>query len=548
VTSCVLPRILAGALLLLLPTDFAAAGNFDFWILSGLERVKVSDGGGLRRAAELHAARGEFEAFQIVVRPKSRPLRNLRLTSTDLVQAGQKTIQKHNITLYQERFVDVGEASPDWGGSNRSIGAGRYPDVLTYLNPLPGGKVLRADNSSGALAAVMPGELQPFWVDVFVPRDAKPGNYKGRIDISSDEKTVSIPISLVVWNFELPLNPSLVSSFGYGASGKLGMEELLRHKLMPLRTTLQQCKNGCSSSAAYETQLMRSFGLTATDTGFWSGADRHTCKMTDAPSQQAFAKAAKSHAKGLLLYNYTADEIDACPAIFESLKQWSRNMKASGIKNLVVMSPSADLVNSASGQSVVDIWVVLPKMFDVSKNFVTKAILRGAQVWSYNTLSQDGYSPKWLIDYDLINYRIQPGFINQSLGLTGLLYWKVDNWSSSRWDEVNNTGKFGAANYPGEGILIYSGTALGIDGVLPSIRLKVLRDGVEDYEYVEILKRLGRGDVALSIAKAVGRDWSHWSRSAEAIQKARQRLGEEINAAMNQRSATTSKEQGRSPR
>ena len=53
------------------------------------------------------------------------------------------------------------------------------------------------------------------------------------------------------------------------------------------------------------------------------------------------------------------------------------------------------------------------------------ALAKGDEVWSYNTEVQDPYSPKWEIDFAPINFRIQPGFINQSLHLTGLLYWSV---------------------------------------------------------------------------------------------------------------------------
>jgi hypothetical protein len=44
------------------------------------------------------------------------------------------------------------------------------------------------------------------------------------------------------------------------------------------------------------------------------------------------------------------------------------------------------------------------------------------------------------------------------------------------------------------------------------MRLKWLLDGVEDYEYIQILKNFGRVDLALQIARSVGADWTHWTR------------------------------------
>jgi len=61
------------------------------------------------------------------------------------------------------------------------------------------------------------------------------------------------------------------------------------------------------------------------------------------------------------------------------------------------------------------------------------------------------------------------------------------------------------------------------------MRLKWLRDGVEDYDYVQILKDLGKADLAMQIARSVGPDWTNWTRDPNAIEAARQKLGETID-------------------
>ena len=70
---------------------------------------------------------------------------------------------------------------------------------------------------------------------------------------------------------------------------------------------------------------------------------------------------------------------------------------------------------------------------------------------------------------------------------------------------------------PGEGWLTYPGAEVGSDSLVPSIRLKWVRKSVEDYEYVEILKKLHRGDWALSLVRSVAADWTHWSHDADAL-------------------------------
>jgi hypothetical protein len=142
-------------------------------------------------------------------------------------------------------------------------------------------------------------------------------------------------------------------------------------------------------------------------------------------------------------------------------------------------------------------------------------------------LVQDAYSPKWEIDFAPINYRIQPGFISQSLGLTGILYWRVDLWTQAPFQDLHGytiDGNF----YPGEGMLVYPGRPAGIDSVIPSMRLKWIREGVEDFEYIAILKRLGRGEWALERARRVGANWRNWTRDIQALESVRNELGAEI--------------------
>jgi hypothetical protein len=222
-------------------------------------------------------------------------------------------------------------------------------------------------------------------------------------------------------------------------------------------------------------------------------------------------------------------------------------MHQAGIKNLISMSPTPALYDdgSGAGRSAVDIWVLLPVMYNNSKTQVGEVLKKGDSVWSYNTLVQDAYSPKWLIDFDPVNFRVQPGFISQSLTLSGLLYWRIDKWPSDPWNNVNNAGSYSSANYPGEGMLVYPGEPVGVKGVVASMRLKWLRDGVEDYDYVQILKDLGKGDLAMQIARSVGPDWTNWTRDPRAIEAAHLKLGEAIDqVTRNSPSSPTSASSG----
>jgi hypothetical protein len=537
----------AGVILLSPHLKIQSSSPKSVWVVPGLETVRQTDPVGESGAATLFAARGEYEAFQIVVRAPDSGLHEVTVNTSDLAGPTDQIIAKRHLTVYREHYVHVERPSPDHDGPNRSEGAGWYPDALIKLETGDDVGIARTSTprrrAAGRLGDhfdVEPGTNQPLWVDVFVPRNARPGVYKGSIRISSREESAEVPVTLNVWDFELPLKPALKSSFGYWSPTKEGIEELLRHKVMPGRLRSYPCIEGlCSGQAQTEYELMEGFGLSMADVGFWSGAYFGNCEMSPAPSVKQLLSAAAFHARGLDLFNYTADEIRNCPELHMSLKKWGRNMHLAGIKNMVVMEPKPELFDdgSGTGRSAVDIWVVLPKHHRAAEEFISQALGKGDQVWSYNTLSQDSDSPKWLIDYDPINFRIQPGFLSQSLQFTGILYWRVDRWSREQWDDVNNVGAFAdGANYPGEGILIYPGTEAGVKGVAPSIRLKQIREGIEDYEYVEILKSLDRSAWAIERVKKIAPDWTHWSKDRGELEALRWQLGAEIHRIRSEQS------------
>lgn len=490
------------------------------WTAPSLQRVGMSEAPTSSTAVRLMAARGEYESFQIVVNGSSQGLSDASVTVSDLQGPDGQVIPHTNFTLYREKYMHVTSSSPNWKGSNQPLGPGWYTDALIPFTDPDTGKPLSGARFSAVPFDVKAGANQPIWADLFVPRTCQPGEYSGTYTVTSKEGNFTDSIRLKVWNFTLPAAPALKSAFLFFHAGTLAAQrELLRNKISPL-----------STNPADQAALMKD-GLSTTSTGPFSGADIGRCSMSPAPSASQFKAWASAQQPGLMLYDYSADEIGHCTNLYPSIRQWANNMHQAGIKNLISMSPTNALYDdgSGTGRSAVDIWVLLPVMYDHSKGQVGEVLKKGDAVWSYNTLVQDAYSPKWEIDFDPIDFRIQPGFISQSLNLTGMLYWRIDKWDSDPWNNVNNAGTYSSANYPGEGMLVYPGEPVGIKGVVPSIRLKWLRDGVEDYDYVEILKELGKKDLALEIARSVGPDWVHWTRDPKQLEAAREKLGDAID-------------------
>jgi hypothetical protein len=476
-------------------------------------------------------ARGEYESFQVVVRAPAGGLKNVNVAISDLT--GERgRITKASLTLYREHYVQIMRGSPDRGGTNRPLGPGWYADALIPFKTTSGG-TLKPATLRAVPFDLAPSTNQPIWIDIFVERETLPGRYSGTVTITSDEGKAAVSVIVNVWNFELPLRPSLLSAFNvsndsnsiprifYGDE-KQNQEMLLRHRIMPV-----------SVDPKYERQFMQQYGLSIARIEYFQHASYGNCKQPPPPAAADLLSLKAKHQPDLTLYLHLADEVSDCPNIFPILKQWARNGREAGLITLLTAIPLPELRDdgSGSGRSVADIWDLLPRQYVSNPADVAEALKKGDRIWSYTAIVQDNFSPKWEIDFRPINYRIF-GLLNQSVGATGLLYWSVNSWAIGPTNDPWNNMTYienGKPTPPGEGWLVYPGAQVGSEAFAPSMRLKWIRKSVEDFEYVEILKKLHRGDWALGLVKTVAADWSHWSQDPEAVETIRRQLGAEIN-------------------
>ncbi|WP_216087067.1 DUF4091 domain-containing protein [Stanieria cyanosphaera] len=488
-----------------------------------MERIGLNEqpNSKFKNTIELYAARGEYEAFQIVVGAPTKNVTNVNVSISDLSSANEQIISNKNITLYREHYLYIDQPSTQEWTNNLTSRVGWYADgLIPFLNPETG-KDLTGANLDAVPFDLKSGENQPIWVDIFVPRNTKAGQYKGTYTVTSDRGKFTGEISLTVWNFELPLQPSLNSSFSFWEqTNQENYIELLQHKIMP-RNDLDTIK---------DPELISQWGLTSVSLPFWSGANYHNCRMKPAPSLEDIRAAAERNQSNLLKYIYSVDEVDHCPQLYSAIKEWGKNIQQAGVKHLVVMTPVPEI------DDFVDIWVVQPQWYDTATNRIKEAMNKGDQIWFYSGYDAT-YSPQWTIDSQPIDFRIGQGFISQSLGIKGVLYWRIDDWTDEPWEKVP-VYVHGEKNFPGEGMLVYRGTEVGLKTIVPSMRLKWIREGVEDYEYIEILKQLGLEKWALQVARDVGADWRNWTKKPAELELARKKLGEKINQIYSQTKQT----------
>ena len=232
-----------------------------------------------------------------------------------------------------------------------------------------------------------------------------------------------------------------------------------------------------------------------------------------------------------LAYIYVLDEPNAAKA-YEEVRQRGKFIHETqpGIKVLCTEQPIPD--DPAWGTLVgsVDIWVPLWALFE--ERSAAQRLRAGDELWSYTALCQGkpgADTPYWEIDFPLLDYRI-PLWMNWRYGITGLLYWTMVNWESAG-DVWTNTVTYQPGPktcYNGEGALFYPGVDAGFAGPVASIRLKQIREGLEDYEYLKLLADAGEGEFAMQTVQALARSWSDWDTNPAHLQEAREKLAQRL--------------------
>jgi len=537
------------------------------WVVpSSLFRVGPTDPAGDCKTATIYGGRGEYVSFQVAIHAPAAGLTHVKFSVSSLTGPAGEVIRNTstNVILYREEYITVKSHSPitnedsglpfttDNGVANVPItNADTFPDpLIPFIDP-DTGKAPAADSKYLAAPVKVGADKNVvFWVDVLIPRHTKAGSYKGTYTVTSNLKAVTGEVRLTVWNFTLPLHPSLKTLFNGGAGGQVpGVElELLRNRITP-----------DSQSLSSEATDIHQYGLNAYDLGYYENVSYGSCTGDSLkpapPSLEALQKVVDAQPAGLYLVDYTADPESSCTnkAYYKSVIDFAQVLHKAvvpgqdGVDNVVSQQPVAQLFDDGlgTGRSAVDVWTMLPLNFDLAQQNKTDGLpnvnyvlQKGDKVWSYNAEVQDGYSPKWELDFLPINYRIQAGFLSQSLGLTGMNYYAVTNWVSPSTAWTNPQGGSGLNAFPGEGILVYPGAAAGLKGVAPSMRLKYIRDGIQDYEYVQQLKSSAcnhetfakQSMVALSASGRGEPNWHDWTMDAKTLERVRIALGNKLSS------------------
>jgi Domain of unknown function (DUF4091) len=530
-----MPLLVAAVLVvvvIIIKANKSSSAAFPAWVASGLVRVGKTEAPGMVSSIDLSGARGETVDAQIIVHAPGSGLTNVNVSASDLTAPGGGTIPASNITLYREYYVTVTGTANYGGGSNPPLGSGTYPEPLIPFNDPETGAPLCDTSASlkACNASIVAGENQPYWLDISIPHGtaASPsGTYTGNISVTANQGAVTIPVALTVWNFELPTQPSELSLWTLwppapGNTTASVARALMRNKVMSwfdeaANAKLDKSYAGLNRSGidAYQHFQVKCNG-----------------SHTDFPSTKEIDAAAAHFPETLPLDLYVGDELNECPEGYEALKTIASRAHAANhiVKTiLTVNTPDAKLFNDGHGHSVIDHWVVLDSM----EKWPSLPYTGGGDLWSYTSCNTGhGNTPEWLVDYPPINERIQAGFLNFTQGATGLLYYRADGWTAGNtigsWNNLNTNACGPGIPRPGDGIFLYPPEPIGSTEPAPGIRLKAIRDGIQDYEYAQLLKNQGQASYIEFVLKPIVASWAKWSHEPGDLEGVRQKFGQQL--------------------
>ena len=477
------------------------------------------------------------------------------------------------MTVYREDFVNLQRPSSIEGGE------GLWPDPL----------VPRVDRYANEARNAFPftvrrGHNQPLWVEIFVPVTAHPGKYTGSARISlGGTVQFSVPVNLTVWRFTLPSTSTLKSSFGLSGINALKQhrgrytndEDLhsitnlytkaaLLHRISTHGGSMQTPKFSYSAGRMqldwreYDAEVGPYLNGVAIPEGEplhgarATSAEVRTPKVFETEEQEKlYWREWTRHFQGKgwsdRLFLYLWDE-PATRDFPEVLKRGRVSVQAEPrLRNLVTVPFTREL------EEVVHVWVPLVNCLELKPGFAdfcdatppleayARQTQTGKSLWFYQSCASHGCNivggqyfvgwPSYMIDMPGAANRVMQ-WLAWKFHMEGELYYSVNESFGQNNDPWVNVRLFGGN---GDGTLFYPGHPDRIGGrtgiPIESIRLKLVREGMEDYEYLAMLARLGGRRAADDYADRIVKTTYLWESRPEVFLKVRQELGDSLDRA-----------------
>ncbi len=545
--------LLAPALLICLQAHALAAPP-RVGVASGLVKLRPGDSPPPAASASLDAARNEFEPFQVWLHGGDTGLSGVTVSASELVGPGGASIGAEHVRLYRQGLYEV--VVP----SNTEGAPGPWPDPL-----IPAIDAYVGEPRDAFPFDVPRDELRAVWAEVFVPPATPAGLYAGALTVTGTGlPPTSVPVELRVRAFALPSTATLKSAFGvrwnvcaahlgsYEACGDPGTEAFLvlyGRAALDHRVSLDSVvyygpdgQDWSRFDAAYGPLL------DGTAPTRLAGARQTSLRLQTGDPAEMLLWREHFEARGWLdrLFDYTCDEPpQGCD--FEAIADLAAGPRAAGIRTLV--TTDIDEIEAEALSAHLDIAVPIVNYMQDRGGSNRRpdydaflALGPEKELWMYQSCmshgcgdgcvaTSDAYFTGWpsmMIDASAVQNRAME-WLSFRLDVSGELYFETTYDLPAAWDDqCDFSGN-------GDGTLFYPGAPARIGGSqhipIESIRLKLVREGMEDYEYLNLLCALGDCARARQVADALfPAPYQAAAVSPEALLAARADLADRIEA------------------
>ncbi|MGE5184045.1 MAG: glycoside hydrolase domain-containing protein, partial [Acidobacteriota bacterium] len=413
-----------------------------------------------------------------------------------------------------------------------------------------------------------------------VPTNAPSGYYTGTVTVTGDGGTVAtLPVRLAVWDFTLPATSSLRSGFGLSWDGLCVQAYGSYSACGAYPGAAGNADRGTELTHLAEVNMLLDYHVSLAaavyappDPSNWTHFDTTYGPLMTGMTQTQPAGAELTQlwytgdlANGTLLASWadhfrsmgwldrtSAYFCDEPPAGCSWAQAQSRadfiHQAAPGLLTLL----TTDLEH-ATANDLLDRVDILVPVVDLMENpympsqrgaYDTWLARGGKHLWWYQSCDEHNScsngsigpaSPKWpsyMVDASPVRNRIFQ-WLAYVYRIEGELYYATDYcWTSScgAGDPWTSLYAFGGN---GDGTLFYPGTPAKIGGStpvpVPSIRLALIRDGMEDYEYLHALDAIDSAAAHAAAATFITNNYTFDDDPAK-LQAARLALGNALHA------------------
>lgn len=446
--------------------------------------------GGSARA-HISAAGNEFESVQVAVQAGPVPLSGVRVDPGRILRGpGGTTLPTSALKIYREVEYQVSQRS------DREGGVGNWPDAL-----VPEVDSFYGEDRSAWPVNLPPGARATAWIDVLVPPHQRAGIYRGSIVVSDASGWRDrVPFELRVRGFTIPSTSSMRSLFHISRTLPGVDQSLFAVAALNNRVTIANLwPTPKSRFVSTVIPLLEGTDprvqlpgarLTALDAYRCTGS----CLATWRDLASSYPIVGERFINYICDEPHTAADWDDCNAIAASAEAvWP------GVRKLVTTDRGHAPAWATDLSPVVDHihrdGVAAYRAYRLARSRNAKQTdTPRRRIWPYTSCmsfscdtsessAYDGW-PGYAIDQPASQARAM-GWMGFMTGAKGELYYNTTQAVSSAWTDQY---RFGGN---GDGTLFYPGTPSVIGGEhsipVESMRLKRIRDGREDFEYLRLL-------------------------------------------------------------